>query len=303
MPRCGSGFPPLAAPTEVPVPAGSLQDIPWDDEQPDEAVLPAGPAFQSPLAVLLDSRYQGFNPLRKADLLSEAVYRTTFGSPHQSRQRNRCRRRGGRHVTRVRRFPVAEAQAVRAALAALPRDVSTDAIGSNAPTLAELYAPEMHAAALDIAAPIVLGARGTGKSFWAGVLGDDELRRAAASAYPRLSLTRLVVRFGLRTRHPPRALRGSAATSSIAASPKAPGRTMRARSSGATLLRALDGAAERSTPPLPEYLGPARDSSTLARRRAASRRPTRRCDGTARTCSSSMTRSTPWRRPGRAGGS
>jgi MinD-like ATPase involved in chromosome partitioning or flagellar assembly len=74
------GFPLLAAPTEVPVPGGSLKDVPWDDEQPDEAVLPAAPAFQSPLAVLLDSRYQGFDPLRKADLLSEAVYRTTFGS-------------------------------------------------------------------------------------------------------------------------------------------------------------------------------------------------------------------------------
>lgn len=87
-------------------------------------------------------------------------------------------------------------QAIRAAIASLPPDVSTDAIGWHAPTRQELYAPEAHAAALDPSAPIVLGARGTGKSFWAGVLGDDDLRAAAATAYPKLALTRLAVEFG-----------------------------------------------------------------------------------------------------------
>jgi hypothetical protein len=87
-------------------------------------------------------------------------------------------------------------QAIRAAIASLPADVSSDAIGSSAPKLEDIYAPETHAAALDPTTPIVLGARGTGKSFWAGVLGNEDLRSAAATAYPRLGLTRLDVRFG-----------------------------------------------------------------------------------------------------------
>lgn len=87
-------------------------------------------------------------------------------------------------------------QDIREAIASLPADVATDAIGGHAPTLQELYAPEAHATALDPNSPIVLGARGTGKSFWAGVLGDDDLREAAAKAYPKLALTRLEVQFG-----------------------------------------------------------------------------------------------------------
>ena len=87
-------------------------------------------------------------------------------------------------------------QAIRTAIAALPADVSTDAVGLHAPRLDDLYAPESHAAALDPVSPIVLGARGTGKSFWAGTLGNIELREAAAKAYPKLGLTRLDVQFG-----------------------------------------------------------------------------------------------------------
>jgi hypothetical protein len=87
-------------------------------------------------------------------------------------------------------------QAIRTSIASLPGDVSNDAIGVGAPVLGDLYAPETHAAALDPTIPIVQGARGTGKSFWAGVLGDRELRAAAAIAYPRLGLTRLEVQFG-----------------------------------------------------------------------------------------------------------
>jgi len=91
---------------------------------------------------------------------------------------------------------VIDYKAIRGAIASLPADVSNDAIGTNAPRLEEIYAPDTHAAALDISAPIVQGARGTGKSFWAGVLGDDALREAAAQAYPRLGLLRLKVQFG-----------------------------------------------------------------------------------------------------------
>ena len=86
--------------------------------------------------------------------------------------------------------------ALRKAIASMPADVSTDAIGNAAPKLEELYAPDTHAAALDPTAPIVQGARGTGKSFWAGVLYDADLRRAAGTAYPRLQLTNLEVQLG-----------------------------------------------------------------------------------------------------------
>ncbi|WP_244221812.1 hypothetical protein [Corallococcus exercitus] len=66
----------------------------------------------------------------------------------------------------------------------------------QAPAEQDLFAPAAHSAALDPASTIVQGSRGTGKSFWAGVLGDDALREAAAKAYPRLGLERLRVQFG-----------------------------------------------------------------------------------------------------------
>jgi len=87
-------------------------------------------------------------------------------------------------------------RALRDAIGAMPADVSSDAHGIQAPSLDELYAPQTHAAALDPAASIVQGARGAGKSFWAGALGDVNVRKAAAIAYPRLGLERLDVRFG-----------------------------------------------------------------------------------------------------------
>ena len=62
--------------------------------------------------------------------------------------------------------------------------------------LNDIYAPEAHAAALDPNTPIVLGPRGNGKSFWAGVLGRAETRAAAASAYPKLALDKAETQFG-----------------------------------------------------------------------------------------------------------
>ena len=86
--------------------------------------------------------------------------------------------------------------AIRDALAAIPGDVSSDAVGANVAKLNDIYAPETHAAALDPAIPIVLGSRGTGKSFWASVLGQADTRQAAARAYPRLNLGSVTVSFG-----------------------------------------------------------------------------------------------------------
>jgi hypothetical protein len=87
-------------------------------------------------------------------------------------------------------------RAIRDVLATIPGDVSSDAVGANVAKLDEIYAPETHAAALDPATTVVVGSRGTGKSFWASVLGQDETREAASAAYPRLGLGRITVRFG-----------------------------------------------------------------------------------------------------------
>jgi len=91
---------------------------------------------------------------------------------------------------------VSDFESIRAAIASMPADVSNDALGGSIPSLDEIYAPETHAAALDPKSPIVQGTRGTGKSFWAAVLGDNELRATAATAYPQLGLDRLEVAFG-----------------------------------------------------------------------------------------------------------
>jgi len=86
--------------------------------------------------------------------------------------------------------------AIRSSIAAIPADVSNDAVGAYAPRLEDIYAPERHAAALDPSIPIVVGSRGAGKSFWSGVLGQDDLRNAAALAYPNIGLKSLTVGFG-----------------------------------------------------------------------------------------------------------
>jgi hypothetical protein len=83
---------------------------------------------------------------------------------------------------------------IRAGLARLASD--HDAQGEYRPTVSEIFTPEQHASALDPNTPIVVGARGAGKSFWAGVLGQDDTRAIAASAYPHLGLDKLIVRSG-----------------------------------------------------------------------------------------------------------
>ncbi len=63
---------------EVQLPAGPFDAVPWDDDQPDEDVLPSTFAIPEPLAILNDSRFQGFDPLKKRDQLSENLYQATF---------------------------------------------------------------------------------------------------------------------------------------------------------------------------------------------------------------------------------
>lgn len=85
---------------------------------------------------------------------------------------------------------------IRQSIAQIPTDISTDAVGQHVPKLEDMYAPEKHIAALDPGTPVVVGSRGTGKSFWAGVLGQDSTRKAADLVYPSLNLATLKVKFG-----------------------------------------------------------------------------------------------------------
>lgn len=83
---------------------------------------------------------------------------------------------------------------LKAALAAMPSD--HDAAGDHRPSVDQVFSPDQHANALDPNSPVVVGARGTGKSFWAGVLEQDETRSFAAAVYPHIGLERLEVRSG-----------------------------------------------------------------------------------------------------------
>ncbi len=85
---------------------------------------------------------------------------------------------------------------IRSAIASISSDMSNDAVGAHAPKLEDMFAPEQHAAALDPSTPVVVGSRGTGKSFWAGVLGQPQTKKAAANAYPSLQLDHVIVEFG-----------------------------------------------------------------------------------------------------------
>lgn len=56
-----------------------FHDPSWDEEQPDDVVLPQETSLHQPIAVLRDDRYERFDPLRRRDLLGEGIYRATFG--------------------------------------------------------------------------------------------------------------------------------------------------------------------------------------------------------------------------------
>jgi hypothetical protein len=74
----GLGPPLLVDRGAVALPAGPFKDVPWDDDLPDEEVMSMY-SFREPLAVLYDAQFHGFDPLRRRDLLSENIYRATFG--------------------------------------------------------------------------------------------------------------------------------------------------------------------------------------------------------------------------------
>lgn len=77
-------------------------------------------------------------------------------------------------------------QILRKALAELSPALGHDAI--SPPDILKIYTPEGHEAALDPERVLVIGGRGTGKSFWSATLLDSKTRRFVAQSYPRLEL-------------------------------------------------------------------------------------------------------------------
>ncbi len=147
-------------------------------------------------------------------------------------------------------------RAIRETIASWPSDVSSDASGAQVPSVEEIYAPETHAAALDPAAPLVVGARGTGKSFWAAVLGDPALRTAAAKAYPRIRLADTEVQFGYTGLDGMGGIGREKLDQCVAEdADQNEARTF----FWATILRALDGAGGKRPRNLPSYLQSAGD--------------------------------------------
>jgi len=60
--------------------AGSFSDVPWDDDQSDEDVLPKEPGlFRAPVAILNNEQFMGFDPQHQRNLLTQAVYRFSYG--------------------------------------------------------------------------------------------------------------------------------------------------------------------------------------------------------------------------------
>jgi len=83
---------------------------------------------------------------------------------------------------------------VRKAFEALPQESSH--LATNAPKWAEVFTPTDHSGALDPNRSVVIGNRGTGKSFWSSVLVDQKTRNLVAGRYPRLGLDKVEAKLG-----------------------------------------------------------------------------------------------------------
>lgn len=83
---------------------------------------------------------------------------------------------------------------IRATLIDLKRQTASS--GSESPTWDQILTVSDHEGALDPSRPVVIGDRGTGKSFWTGVLLDQTKRKRLSSIYSRLGLENLEVALG-----------------------------------------------------------------------------------------------------------
>lgn len=61
------------------VSSSSFADLTWNDDVPDSEVFDEDWHIRKPIAVLQDTRFHGFDPLLRGDLITRDVYRTTFG--------------------------------------------------------------------------------------------------------------------------------------------------------------------------------------------------------------------------------
>jgi hypothetical protein len=71
---------------------------------------------------------------------------------------------------------------VRKAFEKLPQESAH--LATNAPKWAEVFTPNDHQGALDPDRSVVVGDRGTGKSFWSSVLINQDIRNLVAKRYP-----------------------------------------------------------------------------------------------------------------------
>ena len=88
-------------------------------------------------------------------------------------------------------FPIDQ---LRSTLRDLKR--KTAEIGSEAPTWDRILTVKEHEGALDPSRPVVIGDRGTGKSFWTGTLLDPQKRDRLSVIYGRLGLNDINVVLG-----------------------------------------------------------------------------------------------------------
>ena len=88
-------------------------------------------------------------------------------------------------------FPIDQ---LRSTLRDLKR--KTAEIGSEAPTWDRILTVKEHEGALDPSRPVVIGDRGTGKSFWTGTLLDPQKRDRLSVIYGRLGLNDIDVVLG-----------------------------------------------------------------------------------------------------------
>jgi hypothetical protein len=91
-------------------------------------------------------------------------------------------------------MPHLPADEVRLALRDLK--AKTAEIGSEAPGWERVLTVREHEGALDPTRPIVVGDRGTGKSFWTGALFNADQRKRLSKVYTRLGLENLDVELG-----------------------------------------------------------------------------------------------------------
>jgi hypothetical protein len=89
---------------------------------------------------------------------------------------------------------VSDLSDIRDALIALPPDVSSSM--AEPPEPRDIYSPPDHQSALDPGRALIVGARGMGKSFWAGAYTSQAARSNLSKLYPRLGLHQIVVAQG-----------------------------------------------------------------------------------------------------------